>query len=129
MSGICSGAPGIGLDALRTGYEGSEEMLSLAIDSVMKEPLMDKDFLCCGISAIVEFLLSAGQDPGREDLRDEARRRLSLVKARAGEKGQYHCLKKGIAHMFSPGLYYGVAGIGYEMLRAAAPDMILSVFV
>ena len=80
-------------------------------------------------NTIPDLLDALGCGLSREDLRDEARRRLSQVKARAGEKGQYHCLKKGISHMFSPGLYYGVAGIGYEMLRAAAPEMVQSVFV
>lgn len=80
-------------------------------------------------NAIPDLLDALGCGLSREDLRDEARRRISQMKARAGEEGHYRCLKKGTAYMFSPGLYYGVAGIGYEMLRAAAPDRIQSVFL
>lgn len=127
LSGYCSGASGIGLDALRNKYEGSDRIIELALDSVMKEPIQEKDFLCCGNCAIIEFLLSAGTETGREELPAEARRRMSHVIARADKRGYYSCLSKTIESIISPSLFYGVAGIGYEMLRLAAPERIESV--
>ena len=127
MNGYCSGASGIGLDALRTGYEGSDKIIELALDSVMKEPIQEKDILCCGNCAIIEFLLSPGTEMERDDLCDEARRRMTELISRADSKGHYSCLNGSLEDVISPGLFYGLAGIGYEMLRLAAPGRIKSV--
>ena len=122
MTGYCSGAPGIGMNALLLEYEGYEETLKKAIRSTLKEPLMYKDFLCCGNSAMVEFLLLAGTKLQRQDLVEEARTRMAMVIARAERNGHYQCINKSMNHVFNSSLYYGTAGIGYEMLRLISPD-------
>ena len=48
ITGYCSGAPGIGINAIETGYSNFEEVISLAVESVLDQPLNFKDFLCCG---------------------------------------------------------------------------------
>ncbi len=122
MTGYCSGAPGIGMNALLLEYEGHEETLKRALRSTLKEPLMYKDFLCCGNSAMVEFLLLAGTKLQQQDLVEEARTRMAMVIARAERNGHYQCINKSMNHVFNSSLFYGTAGIGYEMLRLISPD-------
>ncbi|SCW61619.1 Lantibiotic modifying enzyme [Ruminococcaceae bacterium YRB3002] len=122
INGYCSGAPGIGLNALRLGYPGSSDVVEKAARSAANEPLMYKDFLCCGNSAVVEFLLQAGRV-------DEARARMAYVIRRSREQGYYNCVNNMCENVFAPSLFYGVAGIGYEMLRLAAPGETWSALV
>ena len=129
LTGYCSGAPGIGLDALRLGYDGSDEIIGKAVRSCLGEPLQHKDFLCCGNSAISDFLLEAGTSGGGRDLTAAAGSRMKLVIERAHERGYYCCVNRGVENICSPTLFYGTAGIGYEMLRLAAPDRVESVLI
>ena len=126
LAGYCSGAPGIGLDALRTGYEGSDGILEKAVKSCLAEPLQYKDFLCCGNSAVSDFLLEAGTALGDGSLVRAAEARMAAVIERAERNGAYTTVNRGVARVFSPGLMYGTAGIGYVMLRLASPGRIHS---
>ena len=110
------------MNALLLEYEGHEETLKRALRSTLKEPLMYKDFLCCGNSAMVEFLLLAGTKLQQQDLVEEARTRMAMVIARAERNGHYQCINKSMNHVFNSSLFYGTAGIGYEMLRLISPD-------
>ena len=56
----------------------------------------------------------------------DARYRMTDVIGRAKRQGHYNCINKSLEDVFSPGLFYGVSGIGYEMIRAAYPDKTLS---
>ena len=129
MTGYCSGAPGIGLNALLLQYDNAGIIFERAVRSCLKEPLLSKDFLCCGNSAVMDFLLEAGLKSGNDRLVDEARTRMAMVIERAEQNGHYQCLSRSLTPVFSPSLFYGVAGIGYEMLRLAAPDKIESVLL
>ncbi len=129
LTGYCSGAPGIGLNALRLPYENAEKTLEKAIFSSLKEPLQYKDFLCCGNSAVIEFLLEAGRITGKRELLEEARTRMALVIERADQNGHYNCVNRNVSDVFSPSLLYGVSGIGYEMLRLISPENMESVLL
>lgn len=122
MTGYCSGAPGIGMNAVLLKYDGYEETLRRAIRSTLKEPLMHKDFLCCGNSAMAEFLLIAGRELQRDDLIQEARTRMAMVISRAERNGHYSCISRSMDYVFNASLFYGTAGIGYEMLRLIDPQ-------
>ena len=122
ITGYCSGAPGIGINAIETGYSNFEEVISLAVESVLDQPLNFKDFLCCGNAASIEFLLQAGMALEDDRLKDQARTRMALVIKRARERGYYTCVTRSLNNVFSPNLFYGVSGIGYEMYRLAFPD-------
>ncbi len=126
LTGYCSGAPGIGLNALLLDYENASLTFDRAVASCLKEPLLPKDFLCCGNSAVIDFLLEAGRKTKNEQLAEEAWNRMAAVIERAGRNGHYLCLPRSMKLIFSPSLFYGVSGIGYEMLRLAAPDRIES---
>ncbi len=122
ISGYCSGAPGIGMNIIETGYKNSDDVLKLAVESVLDQPLIYKDILCCGNSACIEFLLQAGKYLNDESLIVWARTRMALVIERAERNGYYSCTTRSIKSVFSPNLFYGVAGIGFEMYRLAFPD-------
>ena len=128
MSGWCSGAAGIGLDALRIPYEGHELNLRRAAESIRKQPLIFKDFLCCGNCAMIDFMIEAGRlyDPS---LLDHAKDRMALMKERADHNGNYNYLSPSVTPLFSVSLFYGAAGIGYELLRMAAMDEIESLLL
>ena len=122
LSGYCSGAPGIGMQAERLGYEGSRRITELALQSVLKEPLQYKDFLCCGNCAAIDFLLQAGKE-------GEARSRMAYLLERSEQNSHFNCMTPAVTDIFSPSLFYGVAGIGYEMLRLIDPDTIQSIYL
>lgn len=129
MTGYCSGAPGIGLNALLLPDDAAGHTVRRAIDSCLRQPLQYKDYLCCGNSAIIDFLLEAGlrtQDP---ELVEEARTRMAMVIDRAAETGHFNCVPEKTSPLFSPCLFYGLSGIGYEMLRLTAPDRIGSILL
>ena len=128
MSGWCSGAAGIGNDALLAAYEGHEEVIQRAVSSILKEPLLFKDFLCCGNCSMVDFMIEASRryDPS---LKDHAMTRLALIRERAKKTGHYNFQSPRIQPLFSPTLFYGAAGIGYEMLRMADCEEIESVLL
>ena len=90
---------------------------------------MYKDFLCCGNSAVIDFLLEAGTYLDREELTAQARTRMAMMIDRADLRGHYNCVNDGIEDVFSPSLFYGVAGIGYEMLRLISPGDVESVLL
>ncbi len=110
------------IHALELDYPGSEEVLDRALDSVFRQPLQYKDFLCCGNSAMAEFLLIAGRQLQRDDLIQEARTRMAMVISRAERNGHYSCISRSMDYVFSATLFYGTAGIGYEMLRLIDPQ-------
>ena len=122
LSGYCSGAAGIGMHALRLSYPGSERILELALESVLSQPLLYKDFLCCGNSAVSDFLLQAGREA-------DARSRMAYVLERAEQSGTFNCMTQAVTEVFSPSLFYGVAGIGYELLRLLDPVQVESIYL
>jgi lantibiotic modifying enzyme len=78
-------------------------------------PLEKPDDLYAGNLGRAELLAVAGRRFGRHDLTELARATAHSVSERARRRGTYG---GGILDSaFSPGLFHGLAGIGYEMLR------------
>ena len=65
----------------------------------------------------------------RPDLVQEANARMTMVIGRAEKDGHYHCVNHGLTNVFSPSLFHGTAGIGYEILRLAYPERIESILL
>lgn len=122
MCGYCSGAPGIGINALNTRYACSDQVVKQALASVRQEELLEKDILCCGNCSIIEFLLQAGYA-------DEANHRMERVIRRAGKNGGFRYYSASLTQVFSPNLLFGAAGIGYELLRLFDPEGIEPVLI
>ena len=138
MHGYCSGAPGVGLAmlvCLENAGGGTQwkrkakENLQRALASCLDQKTLFRDHLCCGNSAAAEFLLEAGSRLKRPELTARAGERLFSMKERAEKRGKYTLLPEGYAQAFDPSLFYGVSGIGYEMLRLAQPERIESLLI
>ena len=122
MHGYCSGAPGIGLAMLLYEKWGEtsffqQENLARAYEACQRFPLQHRDHLCCGNSAAVDFLLEAGRRLGQDENR--AGKRLAQMTARKEKLGQFRYLPPSYRNHFEPSLFYGAAGVGYELLRWA----------
>ena len=131
MHGYCSGAPGIGLMLLSCMHERSQipnwdTNMDRAIGACLHRELRFRDHLCCGNAAAVDFLLEAGHRLQREDLTQDAHRMLCEMAQRAQD--DYSYLPSGYQAAFTPTLFYGAAGVGYIMLRAA-DDALASVLI
>ena len=125
MHGYCSGAPGIGIlirRIRRLGYydEVLDRCADLASGAVDSLPLNERDHLCCGNASIAEYYLTM-------DKMDEAGRVLGGMAARKNQAGSYRYMSGSFQNSVTGSLFYGVSGIGYEMLRFACPEKILSV--
>lgn len=122
MHGYCSGAPGLGLAMLlyeKWGETGpiQQENLARAFVACQRVPLQYRDHLCCGNSAAVDFLLEAGRRFGQKE--SNAGKRLAQMAARKEKLGQFRYLPPSYRDHFEPSLFYGAAGVGYELLRWA----------
>lgn len=122
MHGYCSGAPGICLAMLLYGEWGEtsflqQKNLTRAYEACQRFPLQHRDHLCCGNSAAVDFLLEAGRRLGQDE--SCAGKSLAQMTARKEKLGQFCYLPPSYRNHFEPSLFYGAAGVGYELLRWA----------
>ena len=106
----------------QSGFDGElvEGLARRARDCVDQLPLNGRDHLCCGNSAIAEYYLTAGDH-------DAAGRVLAAMYERAKKEGEYRYMAYQFNNSVTPSLFYGVSGVGYEMLRYAFPKRIASV--
>jgi type 2 lantibiotic biosynthesis protein LanM len=130
----CHGAAGIGLARIAAGKHGvrktdtdSELLWKLQID--IRRALAGAencltgqvDTLCCGGLGNVEFFREAHQALGRSDLDDIAARRLTAILQAKASAGDYRW--NAGERRFNPGLFRGLAGVGYTCLRQADPNL------
>ena len=118
----CHGATGIGLARLgiskRRGALTEQADIENAVAGVQLNVPTPVDTLCCGTLGGIEFLCEAGGALERGDLRDTAAQRLLAVVERAGATGDYRW--NNGKRQFNLGLFRGLAGVGYTLLRQAA---------
>ena len=125
LNGICTGAPGVGIAmqiAEKFAIPFAKEDYLLAIEAVRKNGLKSRDTLCCGNSSAVELLISAGY-------REEALLLLGKMQKKADLMGDYTYLPKNYRNRFVPTMFFGAAGLGYTLLRAADSKHIPSIFI
>ena len=119
----CHGAPGIGIaraaGVRRTGLDAA--LLSSDVRNALAGAERDwpghVDTLCCGTLGSIEFFCEAAEALGRNDLREHASRCLAAVMADAAASGDYRW-NVG-KRQFNLGLFRGLAGVGYTLLRQA----------
>ena len=123
----CGGLAGIGLARLAAHDRIDAPALS-AIETALgsfSAPVTDEsDVLCCGRMGHADFLLTAGRRLDRPDLCAAATNLGRQIMGRALQEGHYAI---DTDEGFRPGLFQGVSGIGYELLRMQAPDIAPSV--
>ncbi len=123
----CHGATGIGLSRIglarlgmskRRGIKAELADIQNAVAGVRQSAGTPVDTLCCGTLGGIAFLCDAGSTLQRDDLREDASRRLVAVLQRAAATGDYRW-NTG-KRQFNLGLFRGLAGVGYTLLRQAA---------
>jgi len=121
----CHGAPGVGLSRLRSlRHVNDPEMpreIDVALDSTLRKGFDRSHCLCHGDLGNVELFLEAG---GR--WRTEANRIAARVLEGVKEGGWRSGIPYGVE---IPGLMTGLAGMGYGLLRLAAPERVPSVLL
>ncbi len=114
------GAPGIGLGRIGLARRGWAQPLSAdivnAVTSVRQGWAEQQlDTLCCGALGSIELLSEAATTLDQPDLQGLAARCLSDIVSAATQRGDYRWDSGDQA--FNPGLFRGIAGIGYTALR------------
>jgi type 2 lantibiotic biosynthesis protein LanM len=110
-TGWCRGAAGIALASLST--RDSVDCSAL-MDATLAE-ISDVDHLCCGAAGRAAVLIAAGARLGRDDLRDAGCAALGALTGSA----TLRLSSDTRGFDWNPAFFQGLAGIGYEMLRAA----------
>lgn len=129
----CHGAPGIGLSRLAVlpilppGEVQAD--IDIALASTERLSVGATDHLCCGNLGRIDFLLTAGTRLGRPRLVERAWQQAAVVVSRGKKAGSFALDPLLPRSVFSPGLFQGIAGIGYELLRLAFPDRLPSVLL
>lgn len=128
----CHGAPGIALARLGglSIYQTDEifQDVEVALQTTQKYGLQGVDHLCCGNFGRIEVLLVAAQKLSRPQLLETAKDKAARVVAQADKIGAYR-LFGNLPNLFSPGFVQGTAGIGYELLRLAYPEVLPAVLL
>lgn len=128
----CNGTPGIGLARLATAAIHSspeiERDIQHAVEHALHRPAPAIDTLCCGTFGNLDLLVMAAHHLHRPELLTTARRRAAPLAQEAREQNGY-LLFGSSARSFHPGFFRGTAGIGYQLLRLAAPDALPSILV
>lgn len=126
----CYGAGGIGLSRARA-YElfpdpGIEEALRAALAAVRAHGFEGSHCLCHGDFGSVELLLAAARALGDDALRAEALQRGAGALESVRRDGRLCGVPLAVE---TPGLMNGIAGIGYGLLRLAAPERLPNVLL
>lgn len=127
----CFGAAGIGLARLAClphldDSEALEAESRTAAQTTLTHGFGFNHSLCHGDLGNIELLVRAGRQLGDPKIEAEGRRMAASILDDLSERGP-RCATP--AFMESPGLMTGLAGIGYGLLRLAAPEEIPSVLL
>ena len=123
----CHGSAGIGLARLAAlDDREARSDVEAAIEAAPGPGTVETDGLCCGRLGRADLLLSTGIRLGRRDLREAAVTLGRQTMTRALAEGRY---ATGTDEGFRPGLFQGLSGIGYELLRLQAADTVPSVLL
>jgi type 2 lantibiotic biosynthesis protein LanM len=132
MAAWCHGAPGIGLErVLALGALDDAEAradIDAALATTLDAAPHGSDHLCCGRLGRADVLLTAGRRLARKDWVEAARATAASVAERAGREQRFAVPSTEFEFpVFHPGFFKGLSGIGYGLLRAAAPSRVPSI--
>ncbi|MEQ9671508.1 type 2 lanthipeptide synthetase LanM family protein [Coleofasciculus sp. G2-EDA-02] len=130
MTAWCHGAPGIGLGRLRSLPHLDDAKIRTEIDTALKTTLEhgfgSNHSLCHGDLGNLELLLQASQTFDDPQWKTQVDRFAAIILESIDKYGWLCGVPLGVE---TPGLMTGLAGIGYGLLRLAAPDRVPSVLV
>jgi type 2 lantibiotic biosynthesis protein LanM len=126
----CYGAPGIGLSRTtlpaRSIGEVERSEIETVLDRMSDLPLHPSDSLCHGELGNLETLVAASLRLDRPHLLQAARERAGRALLRRRNAGYWRSGLEG-THEQVPGLFLGMAGVGYQLLRLVDPARVPSV--
>ena len=128
----CHGAGGIGLARLgqmRFGESGNELTADVdaAVATVARVGVSSIDTLCCGNLGNIELLTEAGLALGREQLAANASAQLRRLLENAEASGGFRWNAGKDSENL--GFFRGLSGVGYTLLRNAAPGTLPNVLI
>jgi type 2 lantibiotic biosynthesis protein LanM len=127
-TGWCHGAPGIALARLALLSDLGHPMVAPDLESALATTRVPGpgavDHLCCGSFGRIEVLLHAARVLKRSDLSTDAAAQAWDI---LGRPGPFRVTPGDMPGIRNPGCFDGLAGIGYVLLRLAAPDLLPSV--
>ncbi|HEX6292736.1 MAG TPA: type 2 lanthipeptide synthetase LanM family protein [Herpetosiphonaceae bacterium] len=130
MLAWCHGAPGIGLSRLHLLPHLDDAALRGEIEAALHATRQHgfglNHSLCHGDLGNLELLLHAGEKLVDPHWQAETRRLASMIVESIDANGWLSGIPLGVE---SPGLMTGLAGIGYGLLRLAAPERVPAVLV
>ena len=130
MLAWCHGAPGIGLARLASLPYCDDAVIRAEIETALKTTLRWgfglNHSLCHGDLGNLETILTAARTLGDTHYQAEVELKARALLDSIEQDGWKTGIPLGIE---SPGLMTGIAGIGYELLRLAAPDQVPSVLI
>lgn len=132
LTAWCHGAPGVGLArALSLDALEDDEVLGeirVAMETTAQARPVRFDHLCCGNLGRSDALLTVGRRLDDAALIASAESTAAHVAERARAQGRLGVRTVGFENgVFRPGFFQGLSGIGYQLLRTAAPSRLPSV--
>jgi lantibiotic modifying enzyme len=134
MTAWCHGAPGIGLarslvrDVVLPEDPEVAEEIDIALATTAALASNPGDHVCCGNMGRCDVLFTAGRQLGRQATIDAAAALAATVEDQALARGYFQFVSFGSEYVvFEPGFFQGMAGIGYQLLRLAAPARLPSI--
>ena len=128
MTAWCHGAPGIGLARLRSlAYVDDREIraeINTALETTLKGGFGYNHSLCHGDLGNLELFLQASQTLDASQWKTQVDRYTAIILESIDKHGWLCGIPVDIE---TPGLMIGLAGIGYQLLRLAAPEIVPSV--
>lgn len=127
LSAWCHGASGIGLARLG-GLElfDSPQVRADVMAAVLTTREVGQgtcDQVCCGAMGRLETLLVASDGLASPQLASAAREIASSTLSGSAGRGSFNLAGGALAEGYSPGFFQGLAGIGYQLLRLARPEL------
>ncbi|MBD2166735.1 type 2 lantipeptide synthetase LanM [Calothrix membranacea FACHB-236] len=130
MCAWCHGATGIGLARLRSlPYLDDAKIrseINTALKTTVTEGFGQNHSLCHGDLGNLELLLQASLTLNQSQWQPQVERFAAIILESINQHGWLCGVPSGVE---TPGLMTGLAGIGYGLLRLAAPDQVPSVLV
>ncbi|MBK6919019.1 MAG: type 2 lantipeptide synthetase LanM family protein [Deltaproteobacteria bacterium] len=123
MSSWCNGAPGIGMARVhQRGAPRRDAELTAALRTTERVAFGHLDHFCCGNVGRSELLLDAGHRLHEPALVAASRRAVDRMVARARATGAWTLSSNPRPGNEQAGLFRGLAGIGWHLLRHLQPQ-------
>ena len=131
MGTWCNGAPGILLTRFAYGRKldkGEYTTLERAALALHQRAISGVDHLCCGTLGAALSLAELSRFSARPEGLERAREWLAAVAQAAEQRGRFLLRVNAQENQcFQPGLYRGIAGVGFAALTLAWPEKVGSV--